>query len=272
MRLGIASWAVPWSIGVPGYPSPPEPLTPAGLVELAARQGVTVLQIADNMPLHGFSRRELSALRALAESHGITLQTGTRTLIPEQLLRYLDISRQLGATVVRTVSHAVANMPSIAEMRKAIEPILPDFERAGVALALENNEAHRAADFAWIVQQFSSPALGICLDTANSLGGLETTGYVVETLAPFTIVLHAKDFDIKRIDTRMGFQVVGTPAGSGRVHFDFVLDTLAKHRRDPSVILEHWPPYTGTIEETVAREREWLEKSIHFLRSNRNIQ
>jgi 3-oxoisoapionate decarboxylase len=79
-------------------------------------------------------------------------------------------------------------------------------------------------------------------------------------------VLHAKDYDIRRIDTRMGFSIVGTPAGDGRVDFAWVLAELCRRGRSGiSVIVEHWPPFAGTIEESVRIEEEWFSRSVRFL-------
>ncbi|MGD1072393.1 MAG: sugar phosphate isomerase/epimerase family protein [Bryobacteraceae bacterium] len=266
LRLGIASWTLPWSVGVAGYPQPERPLTAIGLVELASEIGATVVQIADNMPLHLMQPSELRELSAAAASRGIELQTGTRGVDPGHLLRYLDISDELGAKILRTVGHISETKPSIEQLAECLAPVLHRFEAQGVAIALENYEGHSAAEFAWLIREMNSPALGICLDTANSLGGLETTEQVVEELAPHTIVLHAKDFEIVRIDTRMGFNVVGCPAGQGRVDFDFVLDRLSRYDRDPAAILEHWPPFVDSIGKTVELERRWLAASIEFLR------
>src|SRR5262245_50481616 len=102
MRLGIASWTVPWAIGMPGYPSPP-PLTPAGLLDKAKALDVEILQIADNMPLDLMPAEDLNALREGAISRGITLEAGTRGVEPEHLLRYLDICRRIGARILRTL-------------------------------------------------------------------------------------------------------------------------------------------------------------------------
>ena len=56
--------------------------------------------------------------------------------------------------------------------------------------------------------------------------------------------------------------------GEGRVDFDWVLAELRRRgRTEISVIVEHWPPFTGSIEETVRIEEEWLARSVRFLRS-----
>ena len=139
---------------------------------------------------------------------------------------------------------------------------------SGRTLAFENNEAFGAAEFAGLIDRIASPHVGICLDTANSLGRPETLRTVVETLAEHAVVLHAKDYDIRRIDTRMGFSVVGKPAGEGRVDFEWVLAELHRRGRTGiSVIVEHWPPFAGTIEETIRQEEEWLARSVQFLRA-----
>jgi sugar phosphate isomerase/epimerase len=156
----------------------------------------------------------------------------------------------------------------MAAAEAGIRQILPALERTGVTLALENNEAFSAAEFAGLMLRIASPRVGICLDTANSLGRPEMLETVVDKLAEHAVVLHAKDYDIRRTDTRMGFSVVGQPAGEGRVDFDWVLAELRQRGRTGiSVIVEHWPPFVGTIEDTVRIEEEWLARSVRFLRS-----
>jgi sugar phosphate isomerase/epimerase len=59
-------------------------------------------------------------------------------------------------------------------------------------------------------------------------------------------MLHARDYEIRRIDTRMGFSMVGRAAGDGRVDFDWVIAELRKGGRDRiSVIVEHRPSFEG---------------------------
>jgi 3-oxoisoapionate decarboxylase len=273
MQLGIASWSVPWSIGVPQYPRPRRPLDAIGLLDKAVEANVAVVQIADNLPLHELPDTKLDQLREAACARGLTLEAGTRGLEPEHLAQYIEIAHRIGARVLRTVlSGSLCGADEIAAAEAALRQVLPALERRCVTLALENNEAFSAAEFAGVIRRIASPRLGICLDTANSLGRPERLETVVEHLAEFAVVLHAKDYDIRRIDTRMGFSVVGKPAGDGRVDFDWVLAELRRRGRTGiSVIVEHWPPFAGTIEETVRVEEEWLSTSVRFLRSKLSI-
>jgi sugar phosphate isomerase/epimerase len=268
MKLGIASWSVPWSIGVAGYPRPERPLGAIDLLKKATEANVAVVQIADNLPLHELPDVELDRLRDAAHARALTLEAGTRGLDPEHLDRYVAIAHRIGATVLRTVlSGSLCGSKQLADAEVSIRQILPALERQDVTLAFENNEAFSAEEFAGIIERIRSPKVGICLDTANSLGRPETLQTVVENLAEHAVVLHAKDYDIRRIDTRMGFSVVGKPVGDGRVDFDWVLAELQRYgRAEISVIVEHWPPFAGTIEETIRIEEEWLARSVQFLR------
>jgi 3-oxoisoapionate decarboxylase len=269
MKLGISSWSLPWSIGVPGYPQPPRPLEVIGLLDEAVEVKVAVVQIADNLPLHELPEPELDRLRDAASERRITLEAGTRGLDPEHLARYATIAHRIGARLLRTVlSGALLGAEQLAKAEANIRRALPALQEQGVTLALENNEAFSAAEFAGLIGRLGSPAVGICMDTANSLGRPDTLRTVVENLAAHTVMLHAKDYDIRRIDTRMGFSVIGRAAGEGRVDYDWVLAELRKRGRDHiNVIVEHWPPFEGTLEATLRTEKEWLARSVQFLRS-----
>jgi 3-oxoisoapionate decarboxylase len=268
-NLGIGSWSLPWSIGLQGYPRPRQPLGGIGLLEKAVEANVAVVQIADNLPLDELPDVELDRLREAANIRGLTLEAGTRGLDPKHLERYIAIAYRIGARVLRTVlSGSLCGPKQMASAEAGLRQVLPALERQGITLALENNEAFSAVEFAGLVHRIASPHVGICLDTANSLGRPETLQTVVENLAEHAVMLHAKDYDIRRIDTRMGFSIVGTPVGDGRVDFDWVLAELHRQRRTGiSVIVEHWPPFAGTIEESTRIEEEWLSRSVRFLRS-----
>lgn len=269
MRLGIGSWTLPWSIGVQGYPQPERPLGALDLLTKAVEVNVPIVQIADNLPLDRLQASELEQLREKARASGLTLEVGTRGLEPEHLSRYIAIAEKIGAKILRTVlSGSMCGSQQLIAAESSLRRVLPELERKGVSLALENNEAFSAAEFAGIVRRLASPYVGICMDTANSLGRPETLRTVVEELAELALMLHFKDYDIRRIDTRMGLSVIGQSAGAGRVDADWLFTALRdRGRTEISVIVEHWPPFLGNIEETVRNEQDWLERSVRFLKS-----
>lgn len=265
MKLGIGSYACAWAAGIPGYPVR-APLTAFALLERAAALGVSVVQYADNLPLHTLSSEERERLRAIACEMGITIEVGTRGIALGNLRRYHDIACQLSSPIVRVVIDTAAHHPDYEEMLSTLRLLEPIFRSSGIVLAIENHDRFRASELRALIEELGSWA-GVCLDTVNSFGALEGPEVVVNTLGPVTVNLHLKDFTIRRTNTQMGFIIEGCPAGQGRLDIPWLLCTLAKMGRDPNAILELWTPAAATLEETIAKERCWAEESIHFLRT-----
>ncbi|MGQ9631427.1 MAG: sugar phosphate isomerase/epimerase family protein [bacterium] len=265
MQLGIGTYTFPWAIGVPGYPTPERPLNAMGLLRKAQALGVSLIQICDNLPLHEMKGGELDELRTTARDMGIRIEVGTRGVKPDHLLGYLDIAKSLRANILRTVIDSPDCKPDMEQAAVWIEQVLPKFVEAGVHIAIENHDRHRSRDLAKLIRRINSQYVGICLDTVNSFGALEGPEQVVRELAPYVLNLHIKDFNIVRVDHRMGFTIFGCPAGDGRLDIEWLLDTLKKEGRNPNAILELWTPFSETVEETILKENEWANKSIRFL-------
>jgi 3-oxoisoapionate decarboxylase len=238
----------------------------ADLLERAAALKVGVVQIADNLPLHELDSQELRDVREQAVSLGIKIEVGTRGVEPEHLLRYLNLAVQLDAVLVRTLTHTVESQPSLEQAEQWIRNVLPEFESQGATLGLENYEKHSSYGLATLVRKLDSKSIGICLDTVNSLGALETPEAVVKTLAPFTVNLHVKDFVIERVPYKMGFIVSGAPAGSGQLDVPWLLSQMRVDDK-VSAILEQWPIPQESMEATVAMEHEWAKQGVQYLRS-----
>jgi sugar phosphate isomerase/epimerase len=131
---------------------------------------------------------------------------------------------------VRIVTDSVGDQPSPEEVVTRLRAFVPEFQRAGVKLALENHDRFKAAALAWIIEQVGLEHAGICLDTVNSFGALEGPEVVVRTLAPYTLNLHVKDFAVQRVDSQMGFIVTGSPAGRGAAGSALVTPATARRR------------------------------------------
>jgi sugar phosphate isomerase/epimerase len=217
--------------------------------------GAQVVQIADNLPI------DSSALASMGRAAtGITLELGTRGTKPENLLRYLEYAALLGSPLVRSLPDADCNEENLRE-------VLPEFARHGVLLALENYEHMPSAELASLVRRLNNPWVGICLDTANSLGTLEAPEYTFRILAPYTVSVHVKDFDIVRVPHMMGFEVVGRPAGRGRLDVRSLVEQVRAHGQDPNLIIEQWPPFSGSLEETISLEAAWAEDGLEYVKS-----
>lgn len=265
-KLGIGTYAYAWAIGVSGYDTP-HPMDLFAFIETLAEHQIKIAQIADNIPLDGLSDAQLKQVKSLADDKDIKLEVGTRGIAPEHLQRYIRIASLLNSPILRTVVDTKDHHPSAQEVIDILKPQLSHFEDAGIVLAIENHDRFPAKTLVNIMQALDSPYVGICLDTVNSFGAMEGTDYVVNTLAPYVVNLHIKDFSIARHAHNMGFNLIGTPAGQGMLDIAQVMQILNAQGRDYNTILELWTSPESSIEATIDKEAQWAQQSIAFLRT-----
>jgi sugar phosphate isomerase/epimerase len=261
MQIGVSNYTWPWAVGREGY-EPKRPLDVKALVELAHRFEVEVLQIADKPVLHEMDDDALHHLATYAEQMGITLEVGTRGIEPDHLLSYLRIAKKLKSKILRSIAYRLDR-----EAESWLKEVLPMCTEAGVSIALENHDEHGSKELADFIDHIGSPVLGVCLDTVNSFAALESPETVVKTLAPFTLNLHIKDFDVVRFGHELGFSIVGRPAGEGRLDIRWIIEQLSEAGQDPNAILELWTPFSESVEKTIELEAEWADRSLQNLRS-----
>lgn len=235
------------------------------LVAHAGELGMTVVQFADNLPLHVLKAGERREIAVAARSRGIDVEVGTVGLEPAILAEYLAIAVEMGSSIVRVVIDTPDQKPSSDEIVTTLRQVLPEYTRAGVRLLIENHDRFTAKTLVSILRAVDSPALGICLDTVNSLGSLEVVETVLDTLRPWVMNVHVKDFEIHRSNYTMGFAVEGAPAGGGRLDIPWLLGQVKVLPHDANVILELWPPFEGDVAATVSKERAWVEESVAYL-------
>jgi 3-oxoisoapionate decarboxylase len=266
VKLGLSSWACAWNIGVPGH-EPAHPLDAGGLIRLAASHGLRLVQIADNLPLQSYTAEELAQVHTVAQDEGVELELGTRGIRPDHIRRYLEVCRLFKCSILRVVVDTATEQPSEPEIVDTISLLAPEIGAAGVTLAIENHDRFEAAVFARMIDHIGSDHVGICLDTVNSFGALEGPAVVIDTLAPYVVNLHLKDFIVRRHPSMMGFEITGAPAGQGRLDIPALLTAMRARARNPNAILEHWPTPEANIDETTAKERAWVGASIEYLRT-----
>lgn len=265
VRVGFSSYAVGWAVGVPGH-APASPLDALGVVRRAARLGFRCAQLADNTPLHALSRAAWSELLGEARRLGVALEVGTRGLTEENVVRHLALAAEAGSPFCRIVIDLPGYEPRHDEIVALLRRLRPSLEQRRIVLAIENHDRFAAAELREIVAAAETPWIGICLDTANSLGAGEGLSEVVGALAPFAVNLHLKDFVVRRLPHAFGFVVEGAPLGQGRLDEARTKADLARMPRCASVTLEHWTPPAESIAATIAREAEWCECSAATLR------
>jgi 3-oxoisoapionate decarboxylase len=265
MQLGISSYTFTWAIGVPGHP-PEHPLTAIGLLERAAELGVSLVQMADNLPLERASAMELDAFQKRAAELQLTIELGTRGIDLDHLKNCLSLAQRLDAKLLRVVVDTATHHPDADTVVNNVSRLAPDLEKAGIKLAIENHDRYNTHTLVEILERIQNPAVGICLDTVNSFGALEGPEVVLERLGPWVINLHLKDFVIFRASHLMGFTLEGRPAGEGQLDIPHVLEKLRERGRQPNAILELWTPPSENLTATIAKEAAWAARSLAYLR------
>ena len=264
MRIGIGTYAMAWSIGVPGF-EPEDPMDIYDFLKFVHSKGINLVQIADNLPLHKYSSEELEKIRALAKQLNIGVEVGTRGLFKENMLRYIEIASFFSSPILRVVIDNAEFKPTIAEIISIIHDLVPVLKEKKIKLAIENHDRLKAGQFCEIIKSVNSDFVGICLDSVNSIGADEGFQVVFDLLAKYTINFHLKDYMIRRKPHMMGFEITGTPAGQGMMPLEKVLATLSEMGKTDSMILELWPDPEISLEKTIEKERRWIDESLEYL-------
>lgn len=192
------------------------------------------------------SSRELERLRAAGERLGVGFVVPAGPLLTDDLPAALTAAEALRAPTVRcTLSTVLCGERNSApggwpdhlkRCRARIEELLPEFERAGVALALENHQDADSSDLLNLCTAFESRYLGVTLDCANPLAVMEHPVEFARRLAPYLRHSHLKDYRIHHAAT--GCRLVRCAVGSGVVNFPELLQLFTE---------QEWP-ITTTIE------------------------
>jgi 3-oxoisoapionate decarboxylase len=266
MQIGLGSYACAWAIGVPGYPVR-QPMDAFAFVNLAHELGFSLVQLADNLPLHILNETEQQRLLEHVKDLNLTVEVGTRGIQREQLTTYLQLAKKFKSRILRVVVDSQSHHLTPDGVVRLVADVLADFERANIILAIENHDRFSCKTLANIITTLSSPYVGICLDTVNSFGSLEGPEVVIDTLTPYTVNLHIKDFDIRRTGHNMGFTIFGTPAGQGRLEIPKLIEQLKQYGKCKTGVLELWPALEPDVEATIIKERMWLQQSSVYLKA-----
>jgi len=263
--LGISSYSFPWATGVKGF-LPPKKLSAFELLQFAIINKIECVQFGDNMPLHLLTTGELTELKETADASAIQLQVGTKGLTRRNVELYLPIAQALSSSFIRVVIDEEWYYPNEDEVKKVIKEIVPILKENDIVLAIENHDRFSSASLQKVILETDPGLVGICLDTANSLGAGEGINEVLDMLGPYTINLHVKDIRIKRVDHKMGFTVEGVAAGEGILNIPSIINQLDKTGRCKTATLEVWSNPEDTMELTLLKEKQWVEKSILYLK------
>jgi sugar phosphate isomerase/epimerase len=266
MHLGISTFSFPWSFGAGDF-APVNPFTYKDLFLAAAKKNIKYVQFGDNYPLHKLSRDELRDLRFTADELEIKIQVGTKGLSVLNVTNYLGIAHSFNSPFLRIIIDEDSYHPSEEEVTRILKELIPALQQANVQLIIENHDRFKVQTLKRIIENTDPEWIGICLDTTNSLGAGEGINEVVDTLSPYTVNLHIKDFKIARVKHKMGFNVIGCVAGEGMLDIPWLLKEVGKHGKCETATMELWSEPGQTIELTLENEKTWAEKSIDYLKT-----
>ncbi len=258
MRLGISSYSFGWAVKQ-------RRLDAAAIIDQAVTWGVSLVQLCNNLPEETWA--DAQALRHYADGRRVALEIGTQGIARGHLLSMIEVAHVCGSPILRLVIDSPGDHPSAEQVVTRLGEIVPAAREAGVKLAIENHDRFPADSLSWIVQQLGREHVGICLDTANSLGVPEGPAQVVSVLAPLTVNLHLKDFAITRVPYLQGFVVEGRPAGEGMLNIPWLIGELARCGFSGSAIAELWVPPEADMDATIAKEHDWARRSVEKLKT-----
>ena len=135
------------------------------LLAFAARHGLTVVQLADNLPIHTWPAERVERFTRAAHAARISIELGARGLNDAHLVEYLNLCRQCNARLLRFVADADRYEPSADDLTAIIRNAGHALASAGVTLALENHD------------RFPAAVMRRIIDRAATLVGRHLPGY-----------------------------------------------------------------------------------------------
>lgn len=261
--IGLGTYAYFWQHS----DRAPEPLGLIDALEDTRAQDVGLFQICDYAPLERMTDAELHDAARAARELDITIELGTKGIVPEHLSRYLRLADVFGARLVRSMLHGPDCRPTAAQAETWLRSSIRAYESAGVALALETYEQVATSDLVRVIERVGSDALGVCLDPANVVARLESPKTCTEQTARLVRNVHVKDFAFARQPGWVGFTYSGAAMGTGLHDYAHLLKTVRPRERGINEIVEHWLPWQDDAETTIRTEREWTRITLEHLRS-----
>jgi sugar phosphate isomerase/epimerase len=262
MKIGTTSFGFRYAFLDPQH-SP----SLAAMIRQAREAGVERLQICENVRPLDVSPREWQEARRCAQDLGVELLLGCKTLKPEIVERYLGLAQELGGDLLRIVAEEPdENQHATREnVARLLAAVVPKIQSAGLRLALENHFDISSSLLVELAADYPADLVGFCVDTANSLRSFEPAGEVLRLLRDRAFCYHLKDYRV--VGSMISFAVVGTPLGEGDLDLKECLRSILEQNPVRPLFVETWTPSENNREGDMARDAEWLQKSVANLRS-----
>lgn len=240
MLVGLDAWSFSFACGKRRELKPAKPMKAADMLAKMRQWGLHGAQ-AELGEMPPLGSRELDTLRKLNEEAGMYWEVSAGSVQREDgVRRAMEYNVAIGSKVVRSFLEgfgiqfrSISLDDYVNDAIAHIKNLLPEFERRGLFLCLENHGGLRTRHLRRVLKTFPSEHLGVNLDTGNAVLTLEDPVAVAEEFAPRTYTCHLKDWNLIRNDE--GLIARGCALGDGVVDLKSILEILRAKapRRDP---------------------------------------
>ncbi|HYI98008.1 MAG TPA: sugar phosphate isomerase/epimerase family protein [Bryobacteraceae bacterium] len=124
----------------------------------------------------------------------------------------------------------------VADSKAALSRAVTIADKLRLPLALENHKDWTLDEMLKLLKSYSSPYLGVCLDTGNNISLLDDPMEVVRKLAPYALSVHVKDVGVGLY--RDGFLLSEVPIGDGFLNIPEIVAIVRKQRPSTRLLLE----------------------------------
>jgi sugar phosphate isomerase/epimerase len=170
----------------------------------------------DYRHLGGREPERMDRVRERLARSGMSLEIDTSGTEPSHLRTMIGVAERMHARTLRLYTRhrgtpAEMKQRTIADLRA----VMPDAERAGVMLVIENHEDFTGPELVAIVDAVGHPNLKILYDYGNSQMVLEDPDEALSAVLPHVHSVHVKDHVMVRDGATDSLTVAGVPVGDG---------------------------------------------------------
>ena len=240
------------------------------LLDYAAGLKLDAIQLSSLGDYESLEPAYLQQVKDHAARVGIAIDAGMGCICPtsstyntkkdgdpaENILKGLRVAKAVGSSSMRCFLGSAAERPEIGRhIESTIKVFRAVRSRAldmGVKIALENHSGDLTArDVRTIIEESGKDAVGSCLDTGNPMWSAEHPLVTLETLAPYVLTTHFRDWTVCEhprgallqwvalgdgcIDFKRFVSVFRTACPNANIHLEIITG------RKPEV-LAYWEP------------------------------
>jgi len=211
----------------------------------------------------------------MLEKYNLFLEVGGWGCSPDELQSQLRMARLLGCRVLRTAIWGSGRFrltpaerkQKLREAETNLCDIMPEAEKNGIAIAVENHQDFTAPELLSVVRRIDSECCGICFDTGNSIPILQDPYRECRLLAPYVKTVHFKDFQIAdTVQELTGARLYGTALGDGVLDLPREMRTIYRAAPEANWNIELQLGPCATPEETYRNEDESVARSVVYAR------